>query len=101
MNQQLSIFEPRTLARSTDPQTSHEAAERVHEFASGHRKIIRDALRQHGPLTVDEIAKYTALQSQQINKRLPELQRDHLAEPTDERRLSASGRPARVWRVIA
>lgn len=99
---QISIdLDARKLARRTDPSTSHEAAERVSEFASGHRRVILAALKLHGPLTVDEIAQHTGLKSQQINKRLPELQRDKLAEPLEQRGVSASGRPARVWQAIA
>lgn len=95
--QQLDAFDSRHLARKSDPQTSHQAAARVHEFAGGHREQILACLKRHGSLTVDEIAKRTRLQSQAINKRLPELERAGLARPTGGTRLSASGRPERVW----
>jgi len=49
-------------------------------------------------MTVDQIAKVTELTAWQTNKRLPELQRAGVAVPTGETRLSASGRPERVWR---
>lgn len=100
MNQLALNFNPQRLARRSDPSTSHEAARRVREFASGHAATILSCLKDHGPLTVDEIAKHTPLLAHQINKRLPELQRSGLVVPTGETRLSASGRPERVWRAV-
>lgn len=93
---QLSIFDA-PLARKTDPVTSHHAASRVREFSPKHCETILSVLRKQGPLTVDEIAKLTPLLAHQINKRLPELRRNGLADTTGETRLSASGRPERVW----
>lgn len=100
MNQLALEFNPRSLARRSDPPTSHEAARRVREFASGHASTILDCVEAHGPMTVDEVAKHTPLLAHQINKRLPELQRAGLVAPTGETRLSASGRPERVWRAV-
>lgn len=37
MNDATTIDNPRTLARRTDPATSHAAAARVSEFAKKHR----------------------------------------------------------------
>ena len=46
---QLDIFAPpQTLARRSDPETSHKAAERVAEFANGHHEQIVGVLRKHG-----------------------------------------------------
>lgn len=91
---------PRKLARRSDPSTSHAAAAKVAEFAGSHRAVIVAALAKHGPMTVDQIAARTKLQSQQINKRLPDLQRDGKAAPTGEERPSASGHMERVWRAV-
>lgn len=100
MNQLQLGFDPHLLARRTDPVTSHQAAQRVREFASGHAATVLECLRKYGPCTVDEIAKHTPLLAQQTNKRLPELQRAGLVKPTGEIRLSASGRPERVWDAL-
>lgn len=100
MNQLALDFNPRRLARSCDPSTSHEAARRVREFATGHSATILDCLRAHGALTVDEIAKHTPLLAHQINKRLPEMQRSGLVRPTGRTRSSASGRPEREWEAV-
>lgn len=89
----------RKLARASDPETSHIAAVRTIAFRANHAGRILAALQDRGPMTVDQIAKATDLTSWQINKRLPELQRAKVASPTGETRLSASGRPERVWRA--
>lgn len=99
---QLSLLSPdnRQLARRSDPITSHEAAERVKEFAAGHHKMILDCLKEHGPLSPDQIATKIRLDKFQICRRLPELQRAGLAQPNGETRRSASGRNERVWCAI-
>lgn len=100
MNQLAMNFDATTLARRTDPHTSHEAAEHVGEFAGGHHKLILDCLKEHGPLSPDQIATKIRLDKFQICRRLPELQRAGLAQPNGETRRSASGRAERVWRAL-
>lgn len=92
------IVNTRRLARNTDPETSHMAAQRVREFAVTHQGDILRILSLKGPMTVDQIANESGLPSQAVNKRLPEMQRLGLAMPINGMlRLSASGRMARVW----
>lgn len=93
-------FEPRSHARRTDPGTSHEAAARVREFGGGHCAAVLACLRKHGGCTIDEIAKRTELTAVQVARRLPDLEKLMKAQPTGETRLSASGRPERVWDAI-
>lgn len=100
MNQLTFFDDPRTLARRSDPSTSHAAAARVQVFSGSHRAQVLEALKRYGPLTVDQIATRTKLQSQQVNKRTAELQRLGQAAPTGEERLSASGRLERVWKAL-
>ena len=93
-------------ARTADPQTSKDAAARVPQFESGHYWLILCALRDIGPMTVSELALATKLQEQQINKRLPELQRLGKAETATKAsgealtRPGASGARQRVWRAV-
>lgn len=93
-------------ARATDPQTSHAAAARVPNFESGHYWLILCALRDLGPMNVSEIATATKLNEQQVNKRLPELQRQGKVETATTAsgevitRPGASGSRQRVWRCI-
>lgn len=89
------------MARNTDPSSSHMAAAMACEFSGTHRDIVLDALKKYGPMTVDQIAARTRLNSQQINKRTPELQRLGQAETVEGRTLlSSSGRLERVWRAL-
>lgn len=94
-----SAIAPETRARTSDPATSHAAAKSSSRWAASHAGRIFVALVGHGPRTVDELSAIVGLQSQQINKRLPELERLGLALPTDELRPSRSGHQERVWRA--
>ena len=101
MNAQLDLaLEPRRLARRRDPATSHQAAARVSEFSRGHCGAILAALREHGSMTVDEIAVVARLQSQQVNKRTSDLFDRGFIRPTGYERRSASGRMERVWEIV-
>ena len=101
-------FEPRKLARTTDPNTSHEAASRVGEFGNRHHAIIRAVLRQRGDGTAHEIAEQCDLEAHAIGKRLDEMWRAKMIDPVlDEKtglnltRPTPSGRSARVWKLAA
>ena len=59
------------LARVTDPQTSHAAAERAQVFIGSHEARIRKALRGSFGMTAMEIAGVTHLTSVQVSRRLP------------------------------
>ena len=94
------ILNTTRLARNSDPATSHMAAARVGEFRASHALQVLFCLSTHGPMTVDQIAAHSGLQSQAVNKRLPEMQRLGLALPlAGQMRPSDSGRMARVWRA--
>lgn len=92
---------PAPAARHTDPTTSQAAARRAAEFAASHAGRILEALRAHGPMTADEIARVVELLAHQVNKRLPELERAGLARPTGATRASAAGVPERIWEAGA
>jgi hypothetical protein len=71
------------LARHTDPDVSHKAAIRATKIAPSHRNLIMAALREH-PGTVYSLESRIGLDAHRIGKRLIELQRLGLAEPTGE-----------------
>ena len=98
MNQLTLTFE-HTHARRTDPITSHMAAARAVRFAGGHAATILTCLQDFGPATADEIAKRTHLNSVQICRRLPELEKVGDAMPTGRMRLSPSGCSEREWKA--
>lgn len=96
---QIALLDDGPRARQSDPWTSHAAAQRATEFAGTHTDIILRALARHGPATIDELAKRTPLTAVQIARRLADCEKNGLAEPTGLCRMSASGRPERVWRA--
>ncbi len=85
-------------ARATDPGTSHAAATKVVTFRGDHHRRILAALSE--PRTIYEIAQACGLDHVAVARRMPELERDGKAEPTDETRKSPSGSPCRVWRRV-
>lgn len=88
------MFEPK--ARSTDPITSHMAADSAKELAKRHRERIVQCLTE-GPCGCSELAKRTGLDPHQVGKRMKELEQEGLAIPTGRTVLSRSGRQEREW----
>lgn len=86
-------------ARNTDPSTSHQAAARAAYFVDGHKDRICKALAwlatMNQPATADRIASASGLTVVQVDRRLPEMQRDGVAEPTGE---DVGG--FRCWRLL-
>ncbi len=87
------------LARNSDPSTSHEAAGRVNEFAEGQKIRIMAALK-FGALGAEQIAAQSGLAPYEVRKRLSDLQKLTLAQPTGDTRRTSSGRSERVWRLV-
>lgn len=77
MNQLALPFDP-PRARTRDPQTSHDAAERAAEFAATHEGIIFGALHDAGMrgATIKEIAAMTRLSDVQVARRLCAMERN-------------------------
>ena len=90
-----------TLARRTDPSTSHEAAARVHEFSDSQQCAIYAALRNYGPLGAEEIGEEIALPAYAVRKRLAELFVAKRITPTGYTRRTSSGRSERIWQICA
>ena len=85
-------------ARAKDPITSFQAADSVEDMCKQHHDLIVAALRNIGPLGKDGISKYTGLQSNQVARRMNELQKLDLIELTGQTVKSNSGRQEREWR---
>ena len=85
-------------ARATDAITSFKAADSIKEVAKMHQEVIVAALQRFGPMGKDGIAKQTGLQSNQVARRMNELQKLDLIELTGNEVLSSSGRKEREWR---
>jgi hypothetical protein len=91
--------DPAANARASDPSTSYVAARMARAFAGTQCDLIEQALRKHGPASKDQLAAWLRLDGVAIARRLADLQKAGRAVPTDARRLSAAGRPERVWRA--
>lgn len=92
--------DPRHLARTTDPWTSHAAAERVKEFKKSHQDQILAALRRYGSMTVCEMENATGIPQHAIGKRIRELVDTGKIRITGETRPSSSGRQERVLAIV-
>jgi len=102
--------DPIWLARSTDPETSHEAAAQVNMRAS-QAEVLR-VLRNCGPLTdwdihllssnglVTRDSKPRYWSPERLRTARKELERKGLVEWTGEEEKLPSGRYARVWRAV-
>ena len=85
--------------RAADPTTSFVAARMARAFAGTHCDLIHRSLVLAGPASKDQLAARLRLDGVAIARRLADLQKAGRAEPTDEKRTSAAGRPERVWRA--
>jgi predicted ArsR family transcriptional regulator len=85
-------------ARTTDAITSFKAADSIKDVAKMHQEVIVACLRRFGPLGKDGIAKHTGLESNQVARRMNELQKMDLIELTGNQVQSKSGRAEREWR---
>lgn len=91
------------VARSTDPETSHMAAEDATVTASRGRYLAARTLLVAGPCTDFDLADLTGLQQNSIGKRRLDLQRAGMVEPLRNRagepirRASPTGSRAQVW----
>ncbi len=88
--EQLSIFDPQPRARRKDPATSHAAAKKAIGVAVSHRNRIMAALEKPG--NIYELAARSGISHVAVARRMIELQRMGLADPTDEKREGC-----RVW----
>jgi predicted ArsR family transcriptional regulator len=85
-------------ARATDAITSFQAADSIKDVAKMHQEVIVACLQRFGALGKDGIATQTGLQSNQVARRLSELEKMGLIELTGQTVKSNSGRQEREWR---
>jgi len=87
------------MARSSDPSTSHGAADAAKALQARHHRIILQTLRVHGPLGKDGIAARSHLEGVAVARRTTELARAGLIRETGKKVLSTAGRLEREWEV--
>jgi transcription initiation factor IIE alpha subunit len=85
--------------RNTDPLTSWQAAGSAKDLASRHARLIVDCLEKCGAMGKDGIAAQTGLDSNQVARRLNELERDGEISLTGKVVKSNSGRMEREWKI--
>jgi predicted ArsR family transcriptional regulator len=83
------------LARSTDPSTSHSAAESAVRFVVDHEARILAALSR--PMTCYEIAAATTLDHVAVARRMRKLVDDAKVRDSGETRAGPNGRACTVW----
>lgn len=87
------------LARNTDPETAHEAAQEVN--ATRLMGIVLHTLRSCPEgLTTEEIARRSGLDLQSVTPRMKPLEEAQLVCRTGLRRKGATGRTRIVWAAI-
>ena len=85
--------------RNTDPLTSWQAAGSAKDLANRHARLIVDCLTKYGAMGKDGIATQTGLDSNQVARRLKELEEDGEISLTGQVVKSKSGRAEREWRI--
>lgn len=85
-------------ARKHDPATSKAAAFRSLAFSGSHAERVLSALKSHGPRTAHEIGLMIGLTVVQIDRRLPELEKQGRAKLAryDDGKVKERG-GCRVW----
>lgn len=97
MDEITDLFDPRNLARTSDPVTSHQAAAGAAEFAGAQRARVLEALPAGAELGAEEIGDLAGMDAYQVRKRLPELRALGQVHPTDRTRTTRGGRAERIW----
>lgn len=83
-------------SRRNDPETSHDAAERVRKsgLLRGHQTKILETVRQHPGATYTEIAEYSGIERHAVARRLKELEPIYLKRGPER---VVKGRPLLTW----
>lgn len=99
--QQELAFKTRSLARATDSESSHRAAEGMVRTGKlgGHRLIIVDGLRDHPDCTAGELAQYIELDYVQIDRRVGKMEKDGVIESRGSRFCTVNETHMHEWRV--
>lgn len=87
-----------SLARNTDPETSHEAA--LNLDANLLERLVLETLLKHGPLTSEGVADLLKISLVSISPRFRPLVNKGKIADTGVRAKNKSGRSAILWRAI-
>lgn len=88
------------LSRRSDPISSYMAADRAKLFVGSHKERIITALGFLGQATPAEIGQLAGLTVVQVDRRLPELQKDHFVKVVKVGNDDLIRNSYRVWEAI-
>jgi hypothetical protein len=92
------LFDPRFMARASDPETSKEAARSMRESAATECAKVLDGLtRAGGKAGAEQIGELCGLAAYVVRKRTPILERAGKVRRTGETRTTSTGKPEQVW----
>ena len=100
MNSQDEIdFTTYQPVRSTDPETSFEAAHAIMDSLPHLEGLVLDAIKQQGSngATIWEVINLTSIENQTCSPRFAPLRRKGLIEDAGERRKGGTNRKQIVW----
>lgn len=88
------------LAKTVDPETSHQAAAKVGSFSVTHESKILAALANYGPMTSSEIGQKSGLEYMAVVRRMKKLADvDGLVERGPARMCRINETMATVWKL--
>ena len=89
------------LARTTDPQTSHDAAKHAERRLGLYQWEALQSCRAHPGCTASEMARARGWDDPRvINRRLAELARAGMVRAGEPRTCAVTGRRAMTWTVV-
>jgi len=92
--------DPRKLARTTDPATSHAAAREILPDLAGLRRAAVEAVANHPGLTATELSRAVGISDPRVlNRRLGECEKLGVVVRGPVRVCSVTGRSAATWRT--
>ncbi len=92
--------DPRRRARTTDPETSHEAAVSIGDDLNRLHKLVFGLVRRHPGKTSSELAVLACINDPRvINRRTTELADKKRIVRGDARRCTVTGRRAATWNL--
>ena len=99
MTDDLFNWSAREHARTTDPSTSHEAADLAGDLARDQVRRCVAALYNAGPrgLTTHELADYLGIAAEKLTKRTSDCVRQGFAFPGEARRSGPANRRCTAW----
>ena len=97
MQQETDLFDPRRLARTTDPSTSHAAAKSMAGAIGPQHQEVLSVLERGYSLAAEQIED---ILGHSIWRRMGELAEKGLIERTDEQHKNRSGRMAYKYKIV-